>query len=209
MKKKLGVGLALLLALALTACGEENATATDAPAAVTEAPAEETTGEPTAEPEETLPTEEPEADPEEETQDETEDEATISFDVEELTSLFQSFTGLRGTAGFSLKVCIVADSCLSYAQEKELYSLDDTSKGELASSVKEAFGNLKKKQQKEFRKTISEDVMPMITDSFQDAGVYKDSFEDSGLWDSWDELLQDPHIKDDWAVLWEALSEVL
>ena len=198
--------MALILALSCTACGEDTEPAvTTAPAAATEAPAE-ATEEPAA-PEETAEAEaeEPTAEPEE-TEEET---ADVSFDVDELAALFESFTGIRGTAGGSLKMCVVADSCLSYAQEKELYSLDDMSKEELKTAVKEAFGRLTKKRQKEFRKNISEDVMPMITDSFQQPDVYEGEFEDCGLKETWNKKLEDPHIQDDWAVLWEALNEVL
>ena len=204
MKKKISICLALVLALACVACGDDKEqTATTAPDTATEAPAE-VTEEPVEEPEETAEAEEPETEPEEETTEEA-----ASYDVDELAALFKSFTGIRGTAGDSLKMCVVADSCLAYAQEKELYLASEADKEGLKSAVQEAFGRLKKKQQKEFQKNINEDAMPMITDSFQDPTAYAGEFEDSGLGEAWNAKLDDPHIQDDWAVLWEALFDVL
>ena len=196
---KLILGAAMLLALAC-ACGTEEPTA--APAATAEAEVAATeTPEPTPSPaEETAePTEEPAA--EEEPQDEA-----VTFDTQELQEIFESCTGISGTAGCSLKWALAAEKCLGYSVKHELSGLDDASRDNFMQAVKEAYDALTRKEKRSLKNEMRESIMPFITDSFQEPTLYEGDLEDAGVLKAWKRDMESPYVQDDWSVFWEAFE---
>ena len=71
----------------------------------------------------------------------------------------------------------------------------------------EAYDKLDKKQKNELKYNMREEIMPIITDSFQDSSLYMADFEDAGLAEDWKEYLEYPGVKESWSILWEAYEQ--
>ena len=209
MKRKIISILMALSMVAITACGcgsdsETTAEATPEPAVeeTTETPTEEPTATPEAEEATQAPTEDATAEPTEEP------EEIVSFDADELKSVLEMCIGIRGTAGSSLKWALASETCLAYAVENELSGLNEGSVESFSRTMKEVVDSFTRKQRKSLGIEMQESIMPFITDSFQEWNLYQPDLEDAGAWDSWEEIIKNPHVQDDWYVFWGAYEEI-
>ncbi|MBO4396316.1 MAG: hypothetical protein J5819_08220 [Eubacterium sp.] len=209
-KRIIGIMTCLAMVVMLTSCGNDNTT--QEPAAtenVSETTAENETPTPEAtegsdseSTEAPEPTEEPEATAEPEATEEP--GGDINFDVNKLKNVLKKCIGIGGTAGASLKWAVAADKCLGYAVKNKLSKLDLVDSVSFSQAMDEAVNSFSQEERDSLNTEMSENIMPMITDSFQEQGLYDGELEDAGVLDSWNRYMAKPTVQDDWSVFWIA-----
>ena len=207
-KRIVGIVVMMVVSASLLACGKEEEQPTAAPAAVVEdvkavseqaVSASAVSGEAASG---------DAAEPDDGEEPFVMDDGSIDFYAEDIKPLLEACIGIRDTSGYYLKCAKAADTLLSYAVENNLANQIDLSIQSFNAAFEHAYSELNFDQQKELYNNLTEDIMPMIMDSFQDPTVYKSDFKDAGVYDSMKKNLKDLDARGSWSVIWEAYYSV-
>ena len=136
-----------------------------------------------------------------------EPEVVKTYEVEPISQFLNQCVGIRETSGETLKYACAANALLSYAVGEDLGQQNEASIDNFKKSFAEAYDKLDKKQKKEMKYNMREEIMPIIMDSFQDSSLYMPDFEDAGVAAEWKASLADPNARNSWSVIWEAYEE--
>ena len=136
------------------------------------------------------------------------DEGFPEFEAKDIKVLLDACIGIKESSGYFAKCAKAADTLLAFAVENNLANQIDLSIQSFNAAFEQAYNELSFDQQKELYINLTEDIMPMIMDSFQDPDAYKGDFEDAGVYKSIKKNLKDPDARASWTVIWEEYNSL-
>ncbi len=136
------------------------------------------------------------------------DEGFPEFESKDIKTLLDACIGIKDSSGYYVKCALAADTLLNFAVENNLANQIDLSIQSFNAAFEQAYNELTFDQQKELYNNLTEDIMPMIMDSFQDPDAYKADLDDAGVYGSFKGNLKDPDARESWTVIWEEYNSL-
>ncbi len=136
------------------------------------------------------------------------DEGFLEFESKDIRTLLDACIGIKDSSGYYVKCALAADTLLNFAVKNNLANQIDLSIQSFNAAFEQAYNELTFDQQKELYNNLTEDIMPMIMDSFQDPDAYKADLEDAGVYGSFKGNLKDPDARESWTVIWEEYNSL-
>ncbi len=210
MKRKSVVfTMILFMIISLMACGkEEEQTATNAPAAVVEEVKAASGEAVSASAVSGNAVSGDAAEPDDGEEPFIMDDGSIDFYADDIKPLLDACIGIKDSSGYYVKCALAADTLLNFAVKNNLANQIDLSIQSFNAAFEQAYNELTFDQQKELYNNLTEDIMPMIMDSFQDPDADKADLEDAGVYGSFKGNLKDPDARESWTVIWEEYNSL-